>query len=84
MFAPSALSRIPHGTIKIGGGVYIGAAARGYNFANELIERLVRGQALANPAILAVGVFMSESFAIHAEQICPLERPVLRELGSPQ
>ena len=66
--------------IKIRRRIEIAAAARGDQFARELVERLVLGDALANPAVERLDAFTVEQAFLGAQQIGPFERPEIGEL----
>ena len=75
-----ALHRRAVGAIPVGRRVGVSAAARGDEFARELIERLVRGDALVNPAVKRLHPLRIKLALLNPQQVGPLERPEIDEL----
>ena len=67
------------GAIKIGGRIFVGAAAGGDDFAGELVERFVIGDALGDPAVKEFEAFAVEHAFFGAENIHPFESPEFGE-----
>src|SRR5207248_5566096 len=73
--------RFADGAIKIRRRIEIRATARGDEFAGEPVERFVFRDALANPAMERLDAFAVEQSFLGAQQVGPLERPEVGELG---
>src|SRR6266511_2917107 len=54
---------------------------RQHDFARELVVRLVRAKALAQPLIEQVNTFYADAIRIWAQQIGPFVGPEIRERG---
>src|SRR5688500_3483264 len=67
------------GAIKIGRRIFVGAAAGGDDFAGELVERFVIGDALLDPAVKEFEPFAIENAFFGAEEIHPFQRPEFGE-----
>src|SRR5580765_655540 len=75
-----ALGRFANRTIKVGGGVFIGAAAGGDDFTHELVEGFVFRDGLPNPVLKNLGALAVERLLLVAQQVGPFERPEIGKL----
>src|SRR5439155_21510737 len=73
--------RFTDGAIEIRRRIEISAPARGEEFAGEPVEWFVFREALANPAMERLDAFAVEQSLLGAQQVGPLERPEVGELG---
>src|SRR5258708_7766857 len=76
-----ALGWLADGAIKVGGGVFIGAAAGGDDLTHELVERFVFRDGLPNPMLKNLGALAVERLFLVAQQVGPFERPEIGKLG---
>ena len=72
------------GAVEIRRRLGIRAPARGHQFAGKLVERLVGGEARANPLVKCPNALGVQRPLVGAKQVHPLERPKLGELGPRQ
>ena len=74
-------ARLGHDLVEIGRARLFQRSFGRQQFAGKLIERLVLGQAFANPAIISVGPLLAQNLPIDAQQVGPFQGPVIGELG---
>src|SRR6185369_9810461 len=72
--------RFPVYAIKICGRVLITAPAGRQNVARKLVERLVVGDALADPVMKSLAPFAVERPLLIAQQVGPFQRPEVGKL----
>ena len=77
----AAHGRRARGAVKIRRGIRVRAAARRHDGAREFIHRPVRREVLANPVMKPLHALGIQTAHFDTQQISPLERPKIRELG---
>ena len=73
--------RVAQGPIIIGRRLLVRAAAAGDKRAGEFVERCIIGNVLANPAVEDLDAGFVELLLLDAQEVGPLERPGVGELG---
>src|SRR5690242_21276934 len=67
--------------VKVRRGTVVRAAVCGHEFADELVDGLVFRNAPPNPVMKILHTFLVERMSFDAQQVRPLQRPEIRELG---
>src|SRR5262249_13549055 len=73
--------RVAEGAVEVRGGLAVGATAGGQDFAGELVERLVVGDALPQPLVKYLHALAVEHLLLVAEHVRPLLGPEIRKFG---
>src|SRR6516164_3798083 len=75
------VARFGYDLVEVGRAMFGQGSLGGEDLAGKLVQRLVPGNAIANPAIEAVCALVAQDLAIHAQEVGPLERPVVGKFG---
>ena len=78
----SAGDGIAIGAVEIGGWILVGAAAGRDKLVDDLVERFVPGDALANPMVVGLHALAIEHLLLVAQHIGPFQRPEVGEFGA--